>query len=148
MNDPRKYAALENYLNIADSNRLWMYITGFNGYELSNDNYIRSMKHYKQYPYGILITPKKDKDGNIIHPEDPIFELSDNDNNRQTISLSKIIEIVKANPSIPGYPRFTWQQDISPRNDRHIVKKKQKSSPFNNEANYYMFHKYITKGDN
>jgi len=149
MNDSRKFAALENFLNVTDSNRLWMYITGFNGYELSNDNYIRSMKHYKQYPYGILITPKKDKEGKVLHPEDPVFELSDNDNNRQSISLSKIIEIVKSNPVIPGYPRYTWQQDISPRNDRHIVKKKQKYAPFNNEdANYYMFHKYITKGDN
>ena len=29
MNDPRKYAAVENYLDVADPNRLWMPICGY-----------------------------------------------------------------------------------------------------------------------
>ena len=147
MNDYRKYAAVENYLNVADPNRLWMPICGYNGYEISTDHIIRSMKHYKQYPYGILITPKKDKNGNVIHPENPTFELSDDNNNRKTISLSDILEIVKNIKQIPGYPRYTWQQDISPRNDRHFVKKEQKHAPLDNTIRYSAFgdHKIIER---
>ena len=148
MNNTRKFAAVEDFLNVADPNRLWMPICGYNGYEVSTDNIIRSMKHYKQYPYGILITPKKDKNGNILHPEDPIFELSDDNNNRKTISLSQILDIVKnIKEKIPGYPRYTWQQDISPRNDRHFVKKEQKYAPLNNEIRYSAFgnHKIIER---
>ena len=147
MNDSRKYAAVENYINTADPNILWMYIDGFNGYELSNIGFIRSMKHYKQYPYGILITPKKDKNGAVIHPDDPIFELSDNNNNRKTLTLSQISEIVKNSKDMPGYPRFTWQQDISPRNDRHFVKKEQKHAPLDNTIRYSAFgdHKIIER---
>ena len=139
----RKYAAVEYYINVADPNRLWMAIHGYNGYEISNDNYIRSMKHYKEYPYGILITPKKDKDGNILHPENPIFVLSDDNNNRCSLSLSQIIEIVNLHNNIPGYPRYTWQQDISPRNDRHIVKKQQKCPPLDNTVRYSAFTKKV-----
>ena len=147
MYDSRKYVAVENCLNVSDPSRVWMYIKGFNGYELSTDNIIRSMKHYKQYPYGILISPKKDKDGNIVHPEDPIFELSDDNNNRKKIALSQLIEIVKNSESKPGYPRYTWHQDISPRNDRHFVKKEQKYVPLNNEIRYSAFgdHKIIER---
>lgn len=148
MTDKRKFAAVEHYIDVADPNRLWMNIYGYNGYELSNDNYIRSMKHYKQYPYGILLTPKKDSDGNILHPEDPTYELSDDNNNRKILSLSQIIAIVNANKNkTPGYPRYTWQQDISPRNDRHFVKKEQKHAPLNNEVRYSAFgnHKIIER---
>jgi len=147
MNDPRKYAAVENFLNIADPNRLWMPIYGYNGYEISNDNYVRSMKHYKQYPYGILISPKKDKNGLVLHPEDPTFELSDDNNNRCHITLSQIISIVNSNEPMPGYPRHTWQQDIASRNDRHIVKKKQKHPPLDNTIRYSAFgdHKIIER---
>lgn len=143
----RKFTPIESYLNIADPNRLWMYIKGYNGYELSNDGFVRSMKHYIQYPYGILITPKKDKDGKVLHPEDPIFELSDDNNNRKKLSLSQITEIVKNSEDKPGYPRFTWQQDISPRNDRHFVKKEQKYAPLDNEVRYSAFgnHKIIER---
>lgn len=146
MYDYRKYAAVENFFNPFDSSRLWMAITGYNGYELSNDHYVRSMKHYRQYPYGLLITPKKDKNGEILHPEDPIFELSDNNNNRCNLKLSEIINIVNKNKNnMPGYPRYTWQQDISPRNDRHFVKKEQKYPPLDNTIRYSAFndHKII-----
>ena len=90
---------------------------------------------------------KKDKNGNIIHPENPTFELSDDNNNRKTISLSDILTIVKNIKQIPGYPRYTWQQDISPRNDRHFVKKEQKYAPLNNEIRDSAFgdHKIIER---
>lgn len=62
-------------MNIYDD-RLWYYIPGFNGYEVSNDGYVRSMKHWRKYPYGILIKPKSINNGEAI------FELS-NDNNER-----------------------------------------------------------------
>ena len=46
----RKYTPVENCLNIYEP-RYWFYIPGFNGYELSNDGFVRSMKHYRRYPY-------------------------------------------------------------------------------------------------
>ena len=56
------YTPVEYVLNPYDD-RLWYYIPGFNGYELSNDYYIRSMKHYRKYPFGILLEPVKKADG-------------------------------------------------------------------------------------
>ena len=50
-----RFTPIQDVLDIYDPNRLWYNIPNFNGYEISNDNYIRSMKHYMKYPYGILI---------------------------------------------------------------------------------------------
>lgn len=126
MNDSRRYIPVEAVLPIY-CDRLWYYIPGFNGYEISNDGYVRSMKHYRAYPFGILIQPKKDKDGNIIDPEDPIFELSDNNNERHAIHRSQLIYLSKNNKLIVnGYPRSTIITDRSSRNDRHFVVRKGK----------------------
>ena len=123
-----KLTLVEDVLNLSDD-RYWFYIPGYNGYEVSNDKYIRSMKHYKKYPFGILIQPKKDKKGQIIHPNDPIYELSNNQNERVSIHLSEIIHLSKTNEyHITGYPRRTCITDISPRNQRYFIKNKSKQS--------------------
>ena len=58
MKQRRKFNDVKYFLDIYDQNRLWYFIPqpGFNGYEVSNDGYVRSIKYYMKYPYGILIS--------------------------------------------------------------------------------------------
>lgn len=114
MKHRRKFTGVDSVLNIYD-NRLWYYIPGFNGYEVSNDCYVRSMKHYLRYPYGILITPvTREPYGSSC---DPLFELSDDNNVRRRIRLSQIVRLAQTNNyNISGYPRATIITDISARN--------------------------------
>ena len=142
MNSYSKYTPVESCLDIYDSNRLWYYIPGFNGYEVSNDGYVRSMKHYHKYPYGILIVPKKNKKGEIKCPQDVIFEISDNNNERQLIHLSQLIYLAKTNPyGVAGYPRCTIITDTSSRNDRKFIKSKNKMKipPIDKDWHYAKF---------
>ena len=115
-----KFTRVDDVMNIEDTNREWYYIMGFNGYEMSNDGYIRSMKHYKRYPYGLIIQPKKNGKREIINPEDPIYTLSNNNNERCDIHLSKIKQICESidQKKIGGYPRPTKVVDIASRNQR------------------------------
>ena len=105
---------MRNFIEVADvlgvnSERLWYYIEGFNGYEISNDGYVRSMKHYKKYPTGILIRPKSNNG--------QIFELSNDYNQRINISISELRDIAMNNKfHHGGYPRKTWICDNAPRN--------------------------------
>ena len=118
------FILVENVLNVWDDNRLWFYIPGFNGYEVSNDGFLRSMKHYKRYHFGILIQPKKNRKGQIINPEDPMYELSNNDNERVNLRLSQIQYLARTNNrQITGYPRKTYISDSNPRNSRIFIKK-------------------------
>lgn len=97
-----------------DPQRLWYYIEGFNGYEISNDGYVRSMKHYKSYPTGMLIRPKT-KDGQT-------FELSDDYNRRVKITRSELWDIAMHNKYIhAGYPRKTHLTDASSRNIKAFI---------------------------
>lgn len=133
-----QYTRVEDVLDLNDDNRLWLYIPNFNGYEVSNDGYIRSMKHFRKYPYGILIKPvKKEPYGSS---PDPLFELSDNNNERQRIRLSQIMHLAMTNNfSVSGYPRTTRMRDCQSRNDRHFVKKSMKLPPLDKEAKYAKF---------
>lgn len=115
------FTLVEEVLDIYDGNRCWYYIPGFNGYEISNDGYIRSMKHYKKYPYGLLIKPRKDGK----------FELSDNNNQRVTVTRSELLRLAQTNPyQITGYPRSTLMTDIAPRNQSYFIKKPQSDRQF------------------
>ena len=131
-----KFIPVEAVLNIYEA-RWWMYIEGFNGYELSQEPngycYLRSMKHYKKYPYGILIRPK-------TQGEDPVFTLSNNNNERVDVHLSELLKIAK-NPTraVSEYPRPTITTDNTSRNDRHFVKKKNTLPPLDNEPHYAKF---------
>lgn len=123
------FTLVEEALDIA-ADRFWYYIPGFNGYELSNDGYVRSMKHYRKYPCGLLIQPKKDKNGDIICPEDPIYELSTNHNERVSVKLSHLKCLAETNKyHITGYPRRTYITDIAPRNQRCFIKKEGRFFP-------------------
>lgn len=115
-----KFTLVEDVLGVYND-RVWYYIPHYNGYEISNDGYIRSMKHYRKYPFGILISPKKSK-GKIIQ-----YELSNDNNERDILSLDEIKNLAFNNPryNINGYPRKTLSTDISPRNQRYFVRKKQ-----------------------
>jgi hypothetical protein len=111
----RRFIPIESVLDIYDTNRYWMYLPGFNGYEISNDGYVRSMKHYMKYPYGILI--QKVKRGKYADSPDPLFELSDDDNKRQRIRLSQLMELAMKNQFIVyGYPRATIVTNSGSRN--------------------------------
>lgn len=117
----RKYCPIECVLDVYDANRIWYGIPGFRGYEISNDHYVRSLKHFNKYPFGIMLTPKnKDSDN-------PIFELSDNYDKRISMSLKEIIDLVNNNPTEPGYPRETIVTNRSSRNLK-IVKNRNKSN--------------------
>lgn len=134
-----KYIAVENVLYIYDMNRVWFHLQGYNGYELSNDGYIRSMKHHKKYPYGILLQPKKNNKGIVITPDDPVFELSNDQNERVSLHLSELIAIANNDPfkNCSGYPRYTIARDIQSRNDRNFVKKKQRVQPLDNTNKFF-----------
>ena len=125
----RKYCPIETVLNIYET-RYWYSIPGFRGYEISNDHYIRSMKHFNKYPFGIMLTPKK-KDAN-----NPVFELSDDFDKRISMSLNEIIELVRKSPVEPGYPRGTIVTNRSSRNLK-IVKNQNKSN-FSPTNKYHM----------
>lgn len=142
------FTLVEDVLGI-DNDRLWYWLEGFNGYEVSNDGYVRSMKHYHKYPFGLLIQPKKDKKGNIIHPEDPTYELSNNNNERVAIKLSQLLYIARNTKyHMTGYPRKTCITDIAPRNQRIFIKKQIKTLPsFNNEP-YYPKYRIIEEPPN
>lgn len=115
MKHRRRFTAVESIIDIHDRNRVWYYIPGFNGYEVSNDGYIRSMKHYLRYPYGILISPvTREPYGSSC---DPLFEISDDNNVRRRIRLSQLIHLaMTSNYRAAGYPRHTIITDPTSRN--------------------------------
>ena len=101
-----KFTPLEDIMNIFDPSVLWLYIPGFNGYEISTNGYIRSMKHYRKHPYGILIKPVQREP--YKNSSDPLYELSDDNNKRQRIRYSQLAELANKNPyEVAGYPRKT-----------------------------------------
>lgn len=147
----KRYIPVEDVLNIFDENRLWYYIPSFNGYEVSNDGYLRSMKHYKKYPYGIIIR-SIDRDS-YKGSCDPLYEISDDDNNRHRIRMSQLVYLAATNQfSVRGYPRHTIITSDSSRN-KYVkneegafvkvyngpVKNKLSIPPMDNSAHYAKF---------
>ena len=116
-----KYAHVVDVIGYGDDvNRLWYYIPGFNGYEISNDGYVRSMKHWRRYPYGILLQPLKNS-----NLSNPTFTLTNNDNDRVNVSRSTLIELAKKNLYVKNYPRKTYETDMDSRN-RIVMNPKKK----------------------
>lgn len=150
---PEKFTRVEDMINVFDNTRYWMYIPGFNGYEVSNDGIIRSMKHYVKYPCGILIKPVNRKP--YKDSCDPLYELSDDNNKRQRIRLSSIMHLaLESQYTAPGYPRSTimtyengrnkWVQDDNGAwnkvyNGPGVVKKSPNIPPMDNKAKYFKF---------
>lgn len=118
--DVTNFAPVQNYINIYDSNILWYYIPGFNGYEISSTGIVRSMKHFRKYPYGMIIRPKEIKDPIELfvnnYPE-LTYVLSDNNNERQVVTRTELINLARNNHNkVYGYPRKTIVTDIGSRN--------------------------------
>lgn len=122
------FVPVQQYIDPYTSDLWWYYIPGFNGYEISNTGIVRSMKHFRKYPFGILIRPRE-----VSNPldlftksyDDLTYELSDNNNERQVIKRSTLLYLASSNPyHVQGYPRRTIVTDIAPRNLRCFIQKK------------------------
>ena len=117
--EKKKYILVEDVLNIHDPNRVWLYIPGFNGYEISNDGYIRSIKHWRKYPFGILIQPRSNK-----KDTEPIYNITNDNNERVNISYSEIYRLAHSVTNItPGYPRKTIETNVGSRNQKCTIKR-------------------------
>ena len=113
---------LETVLDINEP-RMWSYIPGFRGYELSDDGYVRSTKNFNVYPYGMLLRPVSSKDGNT-------FILSNDDNKRIRISVNQLKELVKNDKfKRAGFPRSTVLNNASSRNQQAFIKREPKPRP-------------------
>lgn len=109
----RKFTAVEEVLDIYED-RLWYYIPGFKGYEVSNDGYVRSMKQYRTYPFGIVIKKKKDE-------SDPVYELTTDNGERKAVHFSEIVHLVKESDyKLGGYPRATNVVNYNARYDKRV----------------------------
>ena len=106
---------IEDVLDIYDQNRLWYNIPSYNGYQLSNDNIVRSMKHYKKYPYGILLSPSKQVNG-INY-----FQLTNSQNKRVTVSLTELKELVAGDEYSKAYPSKTTDLYQASRNQKCTI---------------------------
>ena len=147
----RKYTGIEEVLDINDPNLWFYFIHEFNGYEISSpiphdiydtdgkllykagSSIIRSEKHWRNYPYGILVKPRKRS-----NPNDPAFELSNNNNERVTIRLSQLVYLARNLPyAVSGYPRHANMVNMGSRNDRHFINKKLKLPELDNTTRFY-----------
>lgn len=81
-----KTVPVENVFNIFTDIQEWNPIKGFNGYEVSNLGYVRSLKKFKKHPYGVLINPIETK-------RKVIYVLTDNNNMRRRLTIEEIIAL-------------------------------------------------------
>ena len=127
-----KFTPVQQYIDPYNSDLWWYYIPGFNGYEISNTGIVRSMKHFRKYPFGILIKPREIKNPIDLFTKqynELTYELSDNNNERQVVKRSDLLNLVSSNKyNIEGYPRRTVVSDIGSRNLRYFIKKKSDNS--------------------
>lgn len=130
-----RFTPIETVVNVNDPNLWWFKIPGFNGYEISNTGLVRSMKHFKKYPYGLLIKPRERK----TNPNpDPSYELSDNNNVRQVVRLSQLQHLARTNP-YNQTPCHTDITNIGSRNMRCFIKKELKVQPLDNTRRFPKF---------
>ena len=108
---------IEDVMDIYDDSLLWYNIPGYNGYQVSNTNVVRSMKHYKKYRFGILL---KSNNG--------LYQLSNSQNQRVTISLKEILDLVNNDEHSKAYPYHTTQMGNGPRNEKCTIQRTNKIS--------------------
>ena len=122
-----KAIPIESVLDIYDPRILWADIGhDYKGYQISNTGLIRSMKFYKKYPFGILLTP--DKNG--------IYKLSNSLNQIELINRNDLLNC-KYIFNIPTYysdcnsrnPLVTSQSKIIKKN-KEMKEKLQQPSGF------------------
>ena len=144
------FAPVQNYIDPNNQDILWYYIPGFNGYEISNIGIIRSMKHHKKYPFGMIIKPKEVN--NIIELftkqfDDLTYELSDNNNKRQIVKVSEIKQLAFSNTHhVKEYPRKTIVTDRSSRNISCFVKRDEPDKSSLNQIHQVQFYQENTNG--
>ena len=94
--------AVENYFNLNDTTAFWYDIPGYPGYQLGKlfdgSVCIRSFKKYKQFPYGNLIKPTN----NIIDGRHT-FILTNSNNKRVELSVTKLLELSEKSIPVPSY---------------------------------------------
>ena len=138
------FTRVENYIHPLSEEIWWYYIPGFNGYEISNTGIVRSMKHYKKYPFGILIKPREVSDPLELFTknfEDLTYELSKNNNERKIIKRSELQYLATSNQyTVQGYPRKTVVTDISPRNQRCFIQRQCDEIPLNQQIHQVQFY--------
>lgn len=110
-----------------DYDRIWIQINGYNGYEWSNDELLRSMKNFNKYPQGNLLKKYKDKKGYY-------FLVTDNSNNKVKLYVDDII-IITTDKNSNQYKRGQYQTNIGSRN-KVLVNKKKKKSKIDLNDNY------------
>ena len=108
------YKRVEEYLDINDS-RVWFDIPGYNGYQMSQDGFVRSMKHYKKYPYGILLTPTK------VTGNTAVYSLTNSQNKRVNINSIEINKLIMEDDRSLSYPHRTSEVYTSSRNQRCTI---------------------------
>ena len=138
------FVRVENYIDPLSQDIWWYYVPGFNGYEISNTGIVRSMKHYKKYPYGILIRPREVSNPielfTKIFPE-LTYELSDNNNERKIVKRSELQYLASSCPyQIQGYPRRTIVTDIAPRNIKCFIQKQPDTIPLTEQIHQVQFY--------
>lgn len=111
----RSYISIEETLGVYN-NRLWYFIPGYNGYEISNDGYVRSMKHWRKYPFGILLK----------HDKNYIYTLTNNNNERKKLHYDEIVRLSRSDEAKKqsGYPRPTNYRNNASRNPSYTTKQR------------------------
>ena len=99
------YTRVEDYIDINDTSIKWYDIPGYNGYQVSTTGHVRSLKHFKKYPFGILI---KHRNG--------IYTLTNSNNTRTTVSYKEISELVNNDKHSLAYPKDTIVTNRGSRN--------------------------------
>lgn len=134
---------IEEIFDPYNDDQLWYPILNFNGYEVSNYGNVRSLKNFNRYPFGTFCRYKINKKSEII------YELSTNNNERVSISLTEILELSeKMMRSYPmnNYPRYTCYVDNQSRNKRMFInfqkvsknhKSKRKPVPIRKEETFF-----------
>lgn len=102
--------------------KIWICIKKYNGYEISTDGIVRSMKNYMKYPTGIFIKRYKDSKGYY-------YFLTNNSNEREKVYVEDLLELVNNDPN-PIRRQF-YDTDISSRNK--IINKSKKKKIDNKE---------------
>lgn len=101
---------IESVFDIYNDDQMWNPIVGFKGYEVSNKGFVRSLKFFNDYPYGILLSPcNKNND----------YILSDNHNVRRKVNIDDIYKMRDT-----GITTFTCTRCngfFNARNQRHFL---------------------------
>ncbi len=127
------HIGMEQVIGLYDTETLFYHLHYFPSYEISNrtslhGHLVRSFKSAHKYPYGMLMKPKNGSDYN-----DPVYELTDLNNERKLVKLSELLYMAMNPPyAVSGYPRRIYEVDNTCRNDKNFINKKSKCPELDN----------------